>query len=415
MNRITRSKQRELDRLQRERAQSQPPFLTETLYTNINTTYNSEVDLNTTIRNLSSDNSNTMSDEQPSNQVPPNVNEILSTQLQLMEERLFLRVNNSISQFFEERFPTNPTDLSTRNVRTPECVQSNPQVTHSQSQIDQLIARLSDIRPNSNPNPKPDFHRWNISFSGDENSMLVDDFLKRIEHISATQKCSMEVVANNFYVFLKGQASNWYFRWVARNPQASWQLLKTSLEQQYRSSEKDCDIEYKLMNRVQKPGESVDKFVTTIVELNSRMRRPRTDSDLIDIMKRNVNSKMLLFIHNSVSLTISDFLRDCRNAEQNLSKIESDISSKIVRNKVSEIDVVEEILTGVSEQCVEEVSIKPRICFDCKEPGHLAINCTKKSNRIFCYKCGEENFTCVNCPKCASKNLRRSGKPNLSA
>lgn len=94
------------------------------------------------------------------------------------------------------------------------------------------------------------------------------------------------------------------------------------------------------------------------------------------------------------------------------------------RPRVNEINLVDELMPmGVDDMPQLDAIYTKReapdhsklTCFDCKKVGHIAINCQKKSNRIFCYRCGKDNYVVSNCPDCHGKNFRQSwvtGVPN---
>ncbi|KAI8116696.1 hypothetical protein CVS40_11281 [Lucilia cuprina] len=216
-----------------------------------------------------------------------------------------------------------------------------------------------------------------------DRELRVDDFIRRVEHIAFSQGASLQEVANNLYLLLKGQAANWYFQWVQRNNNITWNSLKSALGVQFRSCESDYDLKHKMMNRLQKSSETFDQFYNVILDLNSRMSCPRSDRDLMEIMKRNISSKMLIFIHNSTSQTLPEFLVECRRAERHVSKIEVGFNRTIFRPKVNEIDLVEEVSSEVSDkdEFIEALSrgksnkdVSDITCFDCREKGHFAFD-----------------------------------------
>lgn len=279
------------------------------------------------------------------------------------------------------------------------------------------VVRNSDERRLNRP---LEMHKWNVYFSGIDKDLRIDQFILRVEHIAVTQGVSLQEVANNLYILLKGQAANWYFQWIQRNNDITWDSLKSALCIQFRTCETDYDLEHRMMNRLQKYNESFDQFYNEILDLNSRMSRPRSDRDLIEIMKRNISSRMLIFIHNTMSQTLPEFLLECRRAEKNVSKIESGFNRTFLKPKVNEVELVSGEADN-NEDFIEAFSrskpaqdVSDITCFDCKEKGHFAFNCTKKSGRVFCYKCGRDNYVISNCPYCVEGNLkknRKSGDP----
>ncbi|KAI8124874.1 hypothetical protein CVS40_4842 [Lucilia cuprina] len=174
-----------------------------------------------------------------------------------------------------------------------------------------------------------EMHRWNIFFSGDDKTLRVDDFVRRVEHISSTQGYSLEEVAKNLYILLKGQAANWYFQWVQRNRNISWDILKSALQLQFRSGETDYDLEHRMINRLQKHNETFDQFY---------------------------NIEMLIFIHNSVSKTLPEFLIECRRAEKNVARFESGNVKSISKPKISEVTIEEDIVSDHKVHLVEALS-----------------------------------------------------------
>lgn len=164
-------------------------------------------------------------------------------------------------------------------------------------------------------------------------------------------------------------------------------------EDHFRTAETDCDIEHTIMNRTQRLNEIFDQFYHVITELNSRMKNMRSDTDLIEILKRNVHPKMTVFFHGSKCCNLSEFLKEYRRAERELAKVEGSLNKN--RHRVNEISLIDEILESQSEECQEVEAMYPEMkndknyhskirCFDCRKLGHIAINCQEKSNRIFC-------------------------------
>lgn len=366
-----------------------------------------------------------ISGTQLSAEVETAISKKIQSELNTLEDRLISKLSNLLESQKEHmsgsgnRISNMSESVSNRNVNLE--LPNNTSARPSEN-IEDLLhrVRLSD---SSHDNFKRlEMHRWNLSFSGDHTGLRVDEFIIRVEHIAVSQRYSLEEVARNMYIFLKGLAASWYFRWLPRNPNASWLDLKTQLEDHFRTAETDCDIEHTIMNRTQRVNESFDQFYHVITELNSRMKNMRSDTDLIEILKRNVHPKMTVFIHGSKSTNLSEFLKECRRAERELAKVEGSLNRS--RHRVNEINFIDEILESQSEVCQEMNEVNamyPEMkydqndhskirCFDCKKLGHVAINCQEKSNRIFCYRCGKDDYVVYNCPVCKVKNGQKSWK-----
>lgn len=372
------------------------------------------------------------------------------------EARLVARLTESLSQLFEARLPTFPQDMPPRSSRGRRSYRGNNRRNTNRNtsvssaplegSIPQTVpdeerpVETEDLRGSSNiqdinetlqqlhlnningSSKRLEMHRWNLQFSGDGTGLYIDEFLKRVEYIAISQNYTFSEVARNLYMFLKGLAASWYFQWVPRNPNASWSRMKKAMEDHFRTAETDCDLEHQLMNRVQHPNETFDQFYNALAELNCRMQNERSDSDLIEIIKRNASSKLTIFIHSSMTNNLPEFLKQCRRAEKAVFKIESQ-RKNIYKSRVNEINFVDEALGTYEEEedHVEALTGGPGkatrdspdhsqlTCFDCKEIGHIAVNCMRKSNRIFCYRCGLDDYVISNCPNCKGKNWKRSG------
>lgn len=373
------------------------------------------------------------------------------------EDRIVARLTESLSQLFESRIPAFPQDMPPRTSRgrRPYRGNNNRRNTHRNQSVSsapiagstvslvpnqEQRAEAEDHRsasttqnhnepgysmPHNDINGSPrrlEMHRWNLLFTGDGTGLYVDEFLKRVEHIAISQNYTFSEVACNLYMFLKGLAAAWYFQWVPRNPNASWSCMKKAMEDHFRTAETDCDLDHQLMNRVQRSNETFDQFYNAMAELNSRMQTGRSDRDLIEIIKRNVSSKMVIFMHSSTTTNLAEFLKQGRRAEKAIMKIESQRRNSY-QPRVNEINLLDDAIGNDEEEegRIEAFSgvagkdaSKPRdhsqlTCFDCKQVGHIAVNCMQKSNRIFCYNCGLDNYVKTNCPNCKEKNLKRSG------
>ena len=302
-----------------------------------------------------------------------------------LEDRLLVKLTESISSL-----------LSVQNQAAASAPSRVVEHQSSSENVQRPIHRL-------------DMNKWNIHFSCEDSGLRIDQFVSRLEHIAITQRYSLEEVAQNIYIFFSGRASTWYFDWIKTHSGSTWSALRQALLDQFRSPETDSEIEHQLYNRLQRFSETFTQYFYVMTDLNSKMRRPRSDLDLIEILKRNVNSKLMLMIHNSTATNLSIFLNECRCAENKLQRIETRSQSK---PKIAELDGMNDLLPEV-EECSVEALNKPSIdlnkitCFDCKQQGHFSIDCTEKSNRIFCYSCGLDNYVSSKCPRCKDRNFQK--------
>ena len=316
------------------------------------------------------------------------VNQVMSN----LEDRLLVRLTDSMNSIMSARLDQAESSTSAQ-------------------------ARARQNIPNENVERRPvhrlEMSKWNLHFSGDDSGLRIDQFLGRVEHIAITQGFTFDEVCKNIYIFFSGRASSWYFEWIKSNFNSTWCALRHALLEHFRSPETDSEIEHQLYNRMQRFSESFTQYFYVMTDLNSKMRNPRTDADLIEILKRNVNSKLMMMIHNSSTTNLSKFLNECRSAETKLQRIESRSQFK---PKVNELESVNETLPEDDDFEIEALrkpsfDISQITCFDCKKQGHFATDCTEKSNRIFCYSCGLDDYVSSKCPRCKDKNFHKAKFP----
>lgn len=50
----------------------------------------------------------------------------------------------------------------------------------------------------------------------------------------------------------------------------------------------------------------------------------------------------------------------------------------------------------------------PLICWNCRQNGHMFMDCPSTERTLFCYRCGEPEVKAPNCSNCKSKNYIRN-------
>lgn len=86
-------------------------------------------------------------------------------------------------------------------------------------------------------------------------------------------------------------------------------FLRQALLDLSRSLVTESEIEYQLYSRMLKTTESFTKYFYAITDLNAKLKRPKSDSDLIEIMIRNVNVKVRVSKFDAKNDLIPDLMK----------------------------------------------------------------------------------------------------------
>lgn len=256
---------------------------------------------------------------------------------------------------------------------------------------------------------------WKVSFSGEGS---VSDFLFKVEVLRRRSQYSSEYIMSNFPIFLTDKADTWYWAYIKRNPEATYEDLKTALNEEFGTLETDSEILLKISTRKQLAKENYDDFHSFIVNLNLRLRSPMDDASLIEIIKKNVNPdlKVMLFISNPRDLAELRLL--ARKAEKVL--LENKSNNNFTRSRqINEIsvDTVSDDSDQEVDPQIEAIKINRNFikgdyskikCWNCLQLGHSYIYCEDKTRHVFCYKCGKRDVTTPKCTEPHTENRRRS-------
>ncbi|XP_037824418.1 uncharacterized protein LOC119612660 [Lucilia sericata] len=222
---------------------------------------------------------------------------------------------------------------------------------------------------------------WNLKFDGSSNGLHVEEFLYRIKSLTRdTFNSDFTIICKNLHILLTGKARDWYWRYHKQVQSVNWDDFCDALRCQYRQYKSSFDIREEIRNRKQKPGESFDSFFDSVLVIMDRLPAPMSDSELIEILARNLRPDIrqdLLYvpIHSISHLRKlvqmrEHFLNDesvrknlfTRSQNQNMPRrYLSEIDSTNTSDNVHE---VEELACSVDAVQGHEVVVK---CWNCDE------------------------------------------------
>lgn len=396
---------------------------------------------NITQANMNVPENSVVSDNVSNERIQGIVTEIVSSQLSAFSAQMTQLIEQNITASMSRLMSsTSPRNQPLRTVTSPQQMQTLPAVE------DRTFRELFGITPNneqqnsasnrphlnnlnqglnmsgygtnasSDLQTRPDkvlqiMSNWKLKFNGGQNGLSVDNFIYRIEALTAqTLQGNFDLLCGNASSLFDGKANDWFWRYHRSVNSIRWNDLCRALREQYQDSRTDIDLRELIRERKQKPGESFDNFYEAIVALTDRLKIPLSDETLVEILRRNLLPEIQHEILN-IEIKSLQFLRDtCRRREffmQDMRRRHGFASAKTLpaMKRVSELDIEESEILESETSKSDEVFALSLICWNCKKNGHRYQDCLSERT-IFCYGCGASDTYKPNCPKCSPKNQR---------
>lgn len=268
--------------------------------------------------------------------------------------------------------------------------------------------------------------KWGLKF--DHKRMTVDDFIFRVETFKNSSRCSWQHIFENFHYLVTGKAEQWFWQFRRSTPNGNWNDLRAALIRNFASLDTDSEIIRQMTDRRQEYNESFIDFYDSIIELNFRLTTPKTEIELMEIVRQNVNDQIARLIFNSTVRSMNDLLQLCRRAEKFISERNrkrigkvSELENSKDKNSKSHVSIYYQSNANgdhdqISNEDVEALDNLRRDtskykCWNCETIGHSFIECTRE-RRIFCYHCGKVGVITPNCPnpKCHTGNGRTTAQ-----
>ncbi|KAI8125338.1 hypothetical protein CVS40_4253 [Lucilia cuprina] len=147
---------------------------------------------------------------------------------------------------------------------------------------------------------------WGLKFDGTSNGLYVEEFLYRLRSlINDYFNGDFNFVRPNLHIVLAGKAKNWFWSYHKRAQPIIWEDFCNAIKDQYKDFKSPFDIREEIRNRKQKPGESFDMFYESISSLIDRLPNPLSESELVEIITRNlrpdIRHELLYQPSNSIS------------------------------------------------------------------------------------------------------------------
>lgn len=264
---------------------------------------------------------------------------------------------------------------------------------------------------------KPRIDKWGLQFDGDTNKLAVEDFVFRVERLQQQYNVSWKEVLDNFHLFMKGMAEKWYWLYIQTNYVTEWETLKGALLKQYRTVRTSFELMRDMVERKQLPGESIDTFFFNMIQLRSRLDISMPENEMIKMIKRNLRDNVGRIVYPVNVNTVEELRICCLDAEKTFLKKDIRMVSNHYPRQVNELTEEYQRPNETENNEVAAINLKnPNnqmakaiiICWNCRQNGHVFMDCPSNERAIFCYKCGKPDVISPNCVNCRNRNFHRN-------
>lgn len=260
---------------------------------------------------------------------------------------------------------------------------------------------------------------WNLSFSGDNKDMSVNDFLSRVALFARAEKVTGDDLISSAVYLFKGRADIWF---RAFGPYFNtWEQLVQGLKAQFLPVDYDFWLHKEIEQRLQGESEDFGIFSAAMEMMFRNLSTPLPEHQKLAIVMRN----MLPIYSDRLSLMYVDNLPQlgamCKRIEESRYRVNRQAIPQIQRRdllepaysyqppnfprqRVAEIECIEEgELDAIQVAQITYKGQRLSLCYNCGEPGHQHSQC-RSERKLFCYKCGMVGYITRNCVRCHSND-----------
>ncbi|GBO99563.1 hypothetical protein EVAR_70159_1 [Eumeta japonica] len=340
-------------------------------------------------------------------------------------------LTNAVGRMSQVMHATQIENKKLREEILPNIIKLNGSGSH-QNQISptaSIQSSQSACRNSNAGNPDPynriRIDKWGLEFNGNSSKLAVEDFIFRIERFKHQYQVSWDDVMDNFHLFVKGAAEKWYWLFIQTNLVTEWETLKEALLKQYKSTRSSFELMSDLVERKQLPGESIDTFFFAMNEMRSRLNISMPEREMVKLVKKNLREDLKARVYPIAVESVEELRRECVEAEKVFGKkvtrnLATTVHGDRYHRQVNEIveKPVENSMT-CQEACEDVAALEtgrfnalkvrnPLVCWNCRQTGHVFMDCPSSERFLFCFKCGKPDVIAPNCSNCSTKNAVRN-------
>lgn len=255
--------------------------------------------------------------------------------------------------------------------------------------------------------------RFGLNFTGNPNSLLVDDFIYRLEYFQRQYKLDWQDILGEFHILLSGPALEWFWLQQRNKNVTDWTSLKYALQERYKTRRSCFEEMRDLLERKQMPGESIDAYFHDLNLMRSRLERPVSEYEMICLAKRNLRKSLSSIVYALPVSSLEQLRIECLDIEKTFFK-KDQMPAHPLQNRPMRVNAMEEERehfelydqTDLSEEVAAINGVV--VCWNCQNSGHVFRDCPASHRNLFCFKCGKPNTISPKCANCKSGNMRKN-------
>lgn len=300
--------------------------------------------------------------------------------------------------------------------------------------------------------------KWKVIFSNDmplrENEYGLHQWIEKVEIFAKSNGIDLDEVSLKVAHMLSGSAANWYPE--VHGSIQGWTDLVEKMRKKFLNKSYQYEMINQINDRKQKPTESVLAYISDIKSMFRALPRPELEERIIFTIRSNMREEIRNKFSHETCESMDMLEEYARNAELSLPKMttkektnryqwprrrteinecapvnnstsnsdsddsESDKTVNEIRKFIQRYDRGRDSKKGGKEnrqrrtrspkkKGASEGNDKPLRCFNCKETGHLFIDCNRAVERKFCFRCGYEDVIAPECPNCNTPKNSNTG------
>lgn len=269
----------------------------------------------------------------------------------------------------------------------------------------------------------------------------VRTFIQRINEFCEARGISDTKILSLATEILTGDALHWYRN--IKNRVENWEQLVHLLKKDFDQPDYDYKLRLAINSRTQGEGESIVVYLAIMAGLFSRLSKPISESDKLEILLHNVRPSYATSLASVPEIKDIDHLSQlCRNYENaqarvaqfrepndpNISALAPEFAyasqkhnrnsqnNKFISNQNIHTDTYSKNMYAkqnyinpnsntINKNYVHAITPtdtkKQQYCPRCRVNTHNFRQCTASKDKIFCFICGHENVKTPQCPNCS--------------
>ena len=161
-------------------------------------------------------------------------------------------------------------------------------------------------------------HQWKISFSGDDRSMHLYDFLSQLEVLKRSENFSEAELLQSIVHLLSGRARLWYYSNYENFN--TWNEIVVSLKAEFLPPNYDFMLLSDISNRAQKSNESFAEFIMHMNALFRCLSCPVSDQYKLYIVRKNLLPRYAIGVALLDIANLQELTNACRRIDGALNR-----------------------------------------------------------------------------------------------